>query len=258
MTEVAGGLTGLAKLGRPVPAETELDRFAAYVASGAIIAHASAFHVCAERGDSERAYKPDGGLTEAVYRLAGNDDERAILARGVLEGELVRQGHEYRAVRAALGRYECDDLRDLVEGHSFGAVADAFGLLLAETTARTGPRRAVRRTYRKPPTAQGSMGEDGISFLATRIGEILLEVGRRAGPRFGGGPGVTGEAGLLTEDEAIAYLRLDTIDIADRRATLRRYREAGQLRGTQVSKRVFYLREELDAFLKRATQDNPR
>lgn len=255
MTEVAGGLAGLAKLGKPVRAETELDRFAAYVASGAIIAHASAFHVSAEKGDSERSYKPDGGLTEAVYRLAESDDERAILARGILEGELVRRGHEYRAVRATLGRYECDDLRDLVDDHSFGAVADAFDQLLAETTTRIGSRRAARRTDRKPPAAQGSMGEDGISLLARRIGEILLEIGRRTGTRFGG---VTGEAGLLTEDEAIAYLRLDTIDIADRRATLRRYREAGQLRGTQVSKRVFYLRDELDAFLKRATQDNPR
>jgi hypothetical protein len=64
--------------------------------------------------------------------------------------------------------------------------------------------------------------------------------------------------GLFTEEEAIAYLRLDTIDIADRRATLRRYRESGHLRGTQVSKRVFYLQEELDAFLKRVTQENPR
>ena len=71
-----------------------------------------------------------------------------------------------------------------------------------------------------------------------------------------GWPGVA--PGLLTEDEAIAYLRLDTINIADPRATLRRYRENGQLRGTQVSKRVFYLREELDAFLKRVTHDTPR
>lgn len=145
-----------------------------------------------------------------------------------------------------------------MDDHSSGAVADAFDQLLAETTARIGPRRAVRRTGGNPPAAQGSMGEDGISLLATWTGEILLEIGRRTRPRLGGGPGVTGEAGLLTEDEAIAYLRLDTIDIADRRATLRRYRESGQLRGTQVSKRVFYLRDELDALLKRATQDNPR
>jgi hypothetical protein len=63
---------------------------------------------------------------------------------------------------------------------------------------------------------------------------------------------------LLTEEEAIAYLRLDTIQIDDPAATLRRYRERGLLRGTQVSKRVFYLREELDQFLKRLTNENPR
>lgn len=137
MTEVAGGFAGLAKFKRPAPAETELDRFAGYVASGAIITHASAFEVCAEKGDSERSFRPEGGLTEAVYRLAGNDDERAILARGVLEGELVRRGHEYRAVRAALGRYECDDLRDLVEGHSFGAVADALAEVILASAARS-------------------------------------------------------------------------------------------------------------------------
>lgn len=63
---------------------------------------------------------------------------------------------------------------------------------------------------------------------------------------------------LLTEDEAISYLRLDTINIGDPAGTLRRYREQGLLKGTQVSKRVFYLREELDAFLRRQTQNDPR
>ena len=63
---------------------------------------------------------------------------------------------------------------------------------------------------------------------------------------------------LLTEAEAIAYLRLDTIQIEDPAATLRRYRERGLLRGTQVSKRVFYLRDELDRFLKTVTDENPR
>ena len=63
---------------------------------------------------------------------------------------------------------------------------------------------------------------------------------------------------LLTEEEAIRYLRLDTIEIANRSGTLRRYRERGLLRATQVSKRVFYRRTELDRFLERLTEDNPR
>ena len=63
---------------------------------------------------------------------------------------------------------------------------------------------------------------------------------------------------LLTEGEAIRYLRLDTIGIANPSGTLRRYRERGLLRATQVSKRVFYRRIELDEFLKRVTEDNPR
>ena len=63
---------------------------------------------------------------------------------------------------------------------------------------------------------------------------------------------------LLTEDEAIRYLRLDTINIGNPSETLRRYRELGMLRGTQVSKRVMYLRVELDRFLERLTEQNPR
>ncbi len=63
---------------------------------------------------------------------------------------------------------------------------------------------------------------------------------------------------LLTEEEAIRYLRLDTVDISDPVATLRRYREQGKLRATQVSKRLFYRRVELDRFLARLTEENPR
>ncbi len=63
---------------------------------------------------------------------------------------------------------------------------------------------------------------------------------------------------LLTEEEAIRYLRLDTVNIDNPSATLRRYREMQLLRATQVSKRLFYQRKELDAFLDRLTEHNPR
>jgi len=63
---------------------------------------------------------------------------------------------------------------------------------------------------------------------------------------------------LLTEDEAVRYLRLDTIHISNPSATLRRYRERGLLRGTQISKRIFYRRAELDRFIERATEGNSR
>ncbi|MBN1844274.1 MAG: helix-turn-helix domain-containing protein [Sedimentisphaerales bacterium] len=63
---------------------------------------------------------------------------------------------------------------------------------------------------------------------------------------------------LLTEEEAIRYLRLDTIGLENPSATLRRYREKGILRGTQVSRKIFYLRVELDRFLMRITETNPR
>ncbi len=63
---------------------------------------------------------------------------------------------------------------------------------------------------------------------------------------------------LLTEAEAIRYLRLDTIGIANPDDTLRRYRDMGLLRATQVSKKLFYLRRELDLFLARITERNAR
>ena len=63
---------------------------------------------------------------------------------------------------------------------------------------------------------------------------------------------------LLTEEEAIRYLRLDTVRIAEPSATLRRYRDMGLLRATQVSKRLFYRRVELDRLLDRLPEINPR
>ena len=64
---------------------------------------------------------------------------------------------------------------------------------------------------------------------------------------------------LLTEEEAIRYLRLDTIKgLKNPGETLERYRAQGVLRGTQVSRKIFYRRAELDRFLERQTDQNPR
>lgn len=63
---------------------------------------------------------------------------------------------------------------------------------------------------------------------------------------------------LLTAEEAVRYLRIDQIQIKSPLKVLARYRERGLLKGTQVSKTVFYLRKELDAFLERQTERVPR
>ena len=64
---------------------------------------------------------------------------------------------------------------------------------------------------------------------------------------------------LLTEEEAVRYLRLDTINgLKNPKETLARDRAMGMLKGTQVSKRIFYRRVELDRFLERLTNENPR
>lgn len=80
----------------------------------------------------------------------------------------------------------------------------------------------------------------------------------RAGPVLPGAPPIFCPE-LLTEQEAIRYLRLDTIrGLKNPGETLARYRATGLLRGTQVSKSVFYRRIELDRFLERLTGENPR
>ena len=63
---------------------------------------------------------------------------------------------------------------------------------------------------------------------------------------------------LLTDEEAIRYLRLDETGIDDPSRTLRYYREKGLLRATQVGRRVRYRRVELDRLLERLTEVNPR
>jgi len=63
---------------------------------------------------------------------------------------------------------------------------------------------------------------------------------------------------LLTEEEAIRYLRLDGINVENPASTLRYYRKRGLLRATQVGKCIRYRRIELERLLERLTQDNPR
>jgi hypothetical protein len=59
---------------------------------------------------------------------------------------------------------------------------------------------------------------------------------------------------LLTEEEAIRYLRLDIDGPKKPALTLRHYRERGLLRGTRVRKRVRYRRVELDRFMEKLTR----
>jgi hypothetical protein len=60
---------------------------------------------------------------------------------------------------------------------------------------------------------------------------------------------------LLTESEAVRFLRLDTMDIKNPTNTLRYYREKKKLKGTHIGKRVFYSRKALDQFLEKMTND---
>ena len=60
---------------------------------------------------------------------------------------------------------------------------------------------------------------------------------------------------LLTEAEAIRYLRLDIDGPAKPENTLRYYREKKKLKGTRIGKKLFYTRKALDEFLEKMTRD---
>ena len=59
---------------------------------------------------------------------------------------------------------------------------------------------------------------------------------------------------LLTEAEAVLYLRLDTLGRKDPTKTLQYYREKHLLHATRIGNVNFYMRESLDEFL--ATMTN--
>jgi hypothetical protein len=63
---------------------------------------------------------------------------------------------------------------------------------------------------------------------------------------------------LLTEGEAIRFLRLDGINTENPSNTLRYYRKKGLLQATQVGKCIRYRRVELEKLLERLTEINPR
>ena len=62
---------------------------------------------------------------------------------------------------------------------------------------------------------------------------------------------------LMTPVEAAQFLRLDQTGHTPKsaRRTLNYWREHGELRGTKFARRVWYLRDELAAFLKKKTEN---
>ena len=58
---------------------------------------------------------------------------------------------------------------------------------------------------------------------------------------------------LLTEDEAIKFLRLDVAGPANPKNTLRYYRNRGLLKGTKIGRRVIYMKKSLLEFAEKMT-----
>ena len=71
-----------------------------------------------------------------------------------------------------------------------------------------------------------------------------------------GSGGFTPCPAVLTEEEAIRYLRLDVDGPAKPELTLRYYREKGLLQATRVGRRLRYRRVELDRLLENLTGAN--
>ena len=59
---------------------------------------------------------------------------------------------------------------------------------------------------------------------------------------------------VVTEEEAVKFLRIDTTGVKNPQFTLRYYREQGLLRGTQIGKKLFYTKTELLEFLAKQTE----
>jgi len=62
---------------------------------------------------------------------------------------------------------------------------------------------------------------------------------------------------LMTPMEAAMFLRLDHIehDPESAKRTLNYWREQGDLKATKFARHVWYLRQELEAFLRRKTEE---
>ncbi len=66
-----------------------------------------------------------------------------------------------------------------------------------------------------------------------------------------GDRGYTACPELLTEDEAIRYLRLDANGCNNPKATLKYYRDQGVLQAVQIGKKLVYPRKELDSMVEK-------
>jgi len=63
---------------------------------------------------------------------------------------------------------------------------------------------------------------------------------------------------ILTEDETLRFLRMDSIDIKHPTETLRYYRTKYGLRGVQIGKALRFTIGELRKLVKRLMDENPR
>ncbi len=106
---------------------TDLDNFADYIESSAIITRVTAYSVTAEGGESTRTYEPREGLAEEHYhRFAYDDLSKRMLSWGVMKNLLRKRGLTEAQITYARQSVPEEMLPVLVEYHSFEIVAEAL------------------------------------------------------------------------------------------------------------------------------------
>jgi hypothetical protein len=169
------------QVGKRVPQQTELDHFAAFVESGAIITSVTAHSVTAEGAESTRSYKPVRGLTDGDYRrLAYDDLSRESLAWGVIENMLGRKGLSRSQIAYTKRSVTDEVLPILVEHYPFEIVAEALshkGVEYVESRKVAGDRAPLKGDSFKEMAAGVSetVGSDlkpALSVLDNRLSSI--------------------------------------------------------------------------------------
>jgi len=213
---------------------TDIDHFADYIESGAIITRVTAYSVTAERGESTRTYEPREGLAEEHYhRLASDDLSRTMLAWGVIENLLRRRGLTEAQIAYAKPSVPEEVLPVLGEYHSFEIVAEALatrGLEYFESRKEAADRTPVRGdSFKAMATAVSQkVGNDlrpALSVLDNRLVSIEVLLKRMNETEQSIRTGIEPE--YLSASDAARFLGVDT-------ATLDYLRKSRKLRCVKV------------------------
>jgi hypothetical protein len=144
-------------------ADRELEQLLIYLREGGCISDGSRFSLTAQRNNSTHEYRPDGGITEAMYWFLTQqcglisegltDLEKYDIAHGVIQARVWAKGvtiDESCDVGRALARLgiEMEDLAGVVELQGFDTIADA---IYSELVRQRGRRDSKAKLHGERP-----------------------------------------------------------------------------------------------------------